>query len=669
MSTAFGGLSTGGGEPRTRRLDEPSPIRVAHWDRLARGLGAAVAVWGFLVLFLWGLGLGEWTGFLPALPTMHPWVALLTLLLGACTATFPHPGARATAFWPVVVITTATALASAFLSFDGEQVFARTEQVPAITALCLAGLGVALGLLHRDRVVPADVVAIVTGLSGLLAASSFLFAVHFTDERLGTFRDVALSTALCLVALATAILGLRADHGLLRLVTEDNAGADLLRRFLPAAALAQLVVVGGSYVLHDLELLGVRTAFALCSTGGIAAVTWLVWAQATELRSVDVQRAGEQATTLQLQATLAERDALSRRVAINERTLRQVIENSSDGYVAIDDQAVVTQWNGQCAAIFGWSAEEAVGAELFSLVVPPEARELHRRVVRGWDRDGQVETPLEVVGVRRDGTEISVEVRVWSVHDGRRRTFHAFVRDITERRLAQAELLRANRDLEEFAAVAAHDLRSPLVAIRFTAELLKERHQDVSAEQVADWARRIVDAATRGSELIADLLRLASLSRTAPTFTLVDLTALAERAADLARTGADPMPSITVGPLPTIVGDPGLLTQLFANLIDNAVRHTPEGQAAEVRVETVSRRPGRVELSVTDSGPGIPEDELSRIFDMFTRGTRADDDGGVGLGLAICRRVAEHHGGSIVAENVPEGGARFTVTLAPGLAP
>jgi signal transduction histidine kinase len=274
----------------------------------------------------------------------------------------------------------------------------------------------------------------------------------------------------------------------------------------------------------------------------------------------------------------------------------------------------------------------------------------------------------ELEAVTRGGAHIPVEVRVWTDHDGPDTGFHAFVRDITERKRAEEDLRALNAELAEFAAVAAHDLRSPLATIRMQVDLvLSELAARVSGEEteadVAEWVARIGRTAERGTTLIDELLDYASIGREGPRADRVDLGVLAEEIADQQAAEHGRVATVTVDRLPVVAGDDALLRQLLANLVGNAIKYVPADRDPAVRVDAVDAPGGRCVLRVTDNGPGFAPEEVEHVFDMFRRGRGAVDVPGTGIGLAICRRVAERHGGRIWIETPPEGGSRVCVDL------
>ncbi len=260
------------------------------------------------------------------------------------------------------------------------------------------------------------------------------------------------------------------------------------------------------------------------------------------------------------------------------------------------------------------------------------------------------------------------------------------VQDITARKRAEAaqaatqtQLAHSNLALQEFASIAAHDLQEPLRKIQAFGDRLRLRHGTALGPTGGDYLARMQDAAARMQRLITDLLALARLSATARPFEPVDLAVVArEVLGDLethvARTGGQ----VALGDLPIVEGDPTQLRQLLQNLIGNALKFHRSGHPPIVRIGADIRLrgtthadepPGRPPappvcvLTVADDGIGFDAQYEERIFGVFQRLHGRSEYEGTGIGLAICRVIAERHGGTIVATSALDQGATFTVTL------
>jgi hypothetical protein len=239
------------------------------------------------------------------------------------------------------------------------------------------------------------------------------------------------------------------------------------------------------------------------------------------------------------------------------------------------------------------------------------------------------------------------------------RAFNAMTEQLQGR---TAELERSNRDLEDYAAVASHDLQGPLATIGMHAELL-QRRLGQEKEQEVMLAERIVTSSRSMTALVRDLLAYSRAGNTKPRHERVGLDEVVTRAIDnLAAPIAEAGANVGAEPLPDVLGDRAMLAQVFQNLIGNAVKFC-DGSAPAVRVRAEPEGEHRVRVSVEDQGIGISHEEAERIFRPFHRLHGEDRYEGSGIGLAICRRVVEAHGGRIWAEPRPEGGTAFRLTL------
>ena len=229
------------------------------------------------------------------------------------------------------------------------------------------------------------------------------------------------------------------------------------------------------------------------------------------------------------------------------------------------------------------------------------------------------------------------------------------------------ELRRADQIRRDFVANVSHELRTPLTAIRGYVEALSEG--DTGEEDSRRFLEIIARHTQRMERLVKDLLRLARLDAGQETLELIacDTRSLAEAVvADVMPAAAARGQQIEIAIAPgaeAVRADPAKLHDAVRNLVANAITYAPE--QSTIRIDA-ARSGARVAISVSDEGPGIPEEDLSRVFERFYRvdKSRARDPGGTGLGLAIVKHLIELHGGSVRAENGPERGARFTITLA-----
>jgi signal transduction histidine kinase len=227
------------------------------------------------------------------------------------------------------------------------------------------------------------------------------------------------------------------------------------------------------------------------------------------------------------------------------------------------------------------------------------------------------------------------------------------------------ELRRLSALRADFVSLVSHELRSPMASLIGSAQTLRERWRELGPEQRESFLGLIVHETTRLASLVEDVLDTSRIE--AGTFSYafadVDLGPLVRAAATAAESGQDEVAvrAEVAGALPTVRGDAERLRQVVSNLIDNAVKYSPAG--GEVRVSTRAEN-GRVEIAVTDRGPGIPAEQQRLIFEKFGRAKLGDKTKpGTGLGLFIARSIAEAHGGEIEVHSAPDRGATFVLKL------
>ncbi|MFJ3662465.1 CHASE3 domain-containing protein [Streptomyces sp. NPDC090119] len=239
---------------------------------------------------------------------------------------------------------------------------------------------------------------------------------------------------------------------------------------------------------------------------------------------------------------------------------------------------------------------------------------------------------------------------------------------------AQAiELRRSNVELEQFAYVASHDLQEPLRKVASFCQLLEKRYYDKLDDRGRQYIDFAVDGAKRMQVLINDLLTFSRVGRLTDDRVPVGLDKALEKAMMNLGTAVEESGARVERPaeMPEVVGDPTLFTMLWQNLIGNALkfRHPDRAPQVTITCETDPDEPGSLRLSVTDNGIGIPGEFAEKVFVIFQRLHSRDAYGGTGIGLALCKKIVEHHGGRIWLDTEYSGGTRFRFTLPVATAP
>jgi two-component system sensor kinase FixL len=376
-------------------------------------------------------------------------------------------------------------------------------------------------------------------------------------------------------------------------------------------------------------------------------------------------------------STAIERRALITRMSDNEERLRAIMQTAAEGILTIDEAGIIESANPETTRIFGYSEDELLGRNVRMLMPEPFHSE-HDAYLARYVSTGEAKIigiGREVVGRRRDGSVFPIDLSVSELKLADRRRFSGFVRDITERRRTARALQQAiddlhmrNRELQDFAFVASHDLQEPLRKIRAFTDRVQTRCAEQLDETAQDYLTRASQAAARMQVLIDDLLTLSRVSSRGRPFEMVDLNALAATVLDDLDTRLEASGGkVELRDLPTLQCDATQLRQLLQNLVANALKFRSPLRAPEVRVSATparldGERPGW-EIRVCDNGIGFDPKYAERIFAPFQRLHGRQEYEGTGIGLAIVRRIVERHRGSIHAEGRPDQGACFVVLL------
>jgi PAS domain S-box-containing protein len=365
------------------------------------------------------------------------------------------------------------------------------------------------------------------------------------------------------------------------------------------------------------------------------------------------------------------RDVTERKRADEARALlAAIVENSEDAIITKTLDGRITSWNRGAERLFGYAAEEMLGRPL-EMLIPPEQRHEELSIAERI-RDGETLSHYESRRRAKDGRIIDVSLRISPLRNARGVVIGAskIARDITERKQAERELARraealarSNAELEQFAYVASHDLQEPLRTVASYTQLIARRQGEQGDPRSAEYAAFITTGVRQMQELIEDLLAYSRVGRRGQTPEPVDLNAVMKAVlANLAAAMADSKGEVAFEPLPTVPGFEAQLTQLLQNLVGNALKYHSEAPP-RVRVSCRSA-PGGWQISVADNGIGIDAAHFEKIFVIFQRLHSRDRYSGTGIGLALCRKIVNLHGGHIWVDSAGPGkGSTFRFTL------
>ncbi len=382
-------------------------------------------------------------------------------------------------------------------------------------------------------------------------------------------------------------------------------------------------------------------------------------------------------------------------IAEQAERLRTTLASIGDGVITTDKDGLTTNLNSVAESLTGWKNEDAVGQKLdkvFHTVNEKTRDPLTNPAMRALREGVIVGLANHTVLISKDGTERPIDDSAAPIRrkEGEIVGCVLVFRDVSERRLqsdaledrvrirtaelaaANEDLQRSNFELEQFASVASHDLQEPLRKIQAFGDRLNSKFGDQLTGQGTEYLERILASADRMRRLIDDLLSFSRVTTKAQPYVLTDLALVVQEAiSDLEGRIEQTGGRVEADHLPTIDADPSQMRQVFQNLVANGLKfHRPdEPPVVKIRSRMTSglgadgQEVEFCEIIVEDNGIGFEETYLDRIFELFQRLHGRDEYEGTGMGLAICRKIVERHGGAITAKSKPGEGSAFIVML------
>ena len=358
-----------------------------------------------------------------------------------------------------------------------------------------------------------------------------------------------------------------------------------------------------------------------------------------------------------------------------------ILSSALDAIITMDSAGRILEFNPAAEEMFGHARDAVLGCDLGETIVPPAARDAHRRGLARYLDTGEsmlIGRRIEVTAVRASGEEFPVEIAI-AVMPGETSAFTATLRDITERKRAESELaeardraLQAARLKSEFVANMSHEIRTPMNILFGMADMLldsklgaEQRENVLALRRNAEGLLRIIDDVLDFSKIEAGKLVLESIPLSLRRVVSDAVGALHQRAhnkgLELAARFRPDVPD-------TVLGDPTRLRQVLLNLTDNAIKFTERGSVTvevEVDVESGALGETMIRFAVVDTGIGISPETQARVFEAFTQadGTTTRRFGGTGLGLTISHQLVSLMGGRMWLESAPDAGSAFRFAL------
>lgn len=351
---------------------------------------------------------------------------------------------------------------------------------------------------------------------------------------------------------------------------------------------------------------------------------------------------------------------------------RTIIEKATVPLVYVDSKGNFVYSNEKFVSTFGYTTNLVSTLDQWWRNAYPDEK-YRQWVLNNWN-EAVERSAKENIEIRSDeynvscadGTEKVMEIGGATIGND----FLAVFVDLTDRVKAEKakdyaleEVKRSNKELEQFAYVASHDLQEPLRMVSSYTQLLAEKYRDSLDEKAHKYIRYAVDGAIRMQKLINDLLAYSRISTKGEKLSKIDLhSALGEALINLSKTIQESQAIITNDDLPFALGDKTQIIQLFQNLIANGVKFNKPNLSPHIHISSQTSK-NTVQISVKDNGIGIDKKYHSQVFEIFQRLHTRSEYAGTGIGLALCQRIVLRHGGKIWVESTEGGGAVFNFTL------
>ena len=347
------------------------------------------------------------------------------------------------------------------------------------------------------------------------------------------------------------------------------------------------------------------------------------------------------------------------------------LELMPDAIVISNEQGRILLVNSQVEKLFGFSREKLVSQPV-EILIPERFRAqhvIHRRQYCANPRTRPMGVEIELRGLRQDGTEFSAEISLSALQSREGLLICSAIRDITNRKRYEAMLKEAavqahsNSELEQIASAASHDLQEPLRTVVGATQLLARDYRDKLDPDAAQWLDFASGAAKRMQLLLDALLAYARVGGQDTLFESVNCQIVYRAAvANLKKVIEESGAQLTNEPLPAVMGDSAQLIQLFQNLLTNAIRFTRQGHPPLIHV-SAQRQRDEWQIAVRDQGIGIDPKYFGKLFVPFRRLHPRDQYPGTGIGLAICKKIVQRHGGRIWVESTLGEGSTFSFTI------
>lgn len=689
----------------------------ADYRLLSRASGGLIISLALIVFVGWQFNQPALTKLIPGAPAATPLTALLLLFLGVSLSLLNYTNAtnfawRKRFIWllagTAVVIGVFTLIQYLFalkptleLWLYGAAVQQMQPSFPGRPSPHTAVNSIIIGLAFVGATMPQPkaqrYTTILTLVSAIVPWIALFGYVTLTNPlyTLPSDPQIGMSpiTAVSFLFLAVGLLAWQPRQGIIHLFRSDSPGGRIVRRLLPFTILITIlfgwtIQVGGNRGWFDPSL-----AFAISWSLGSLGFIVLIIHQGFSLHRQFQER----------KQAAEERERMLQKLEKEEEKSRTLLESAPDALVIVNERGKIVIVNEQVEKLFQYQREALIDQPV-EILLPERFKSSHPQFRRDYFASPHARpmgAGLDLYGRRRDGQEfpVAVSLNVLKTPDGTLAL--ATIRDVTEQKIAaktlrqfnnkleerakqmtaelrertkeveetNAELKRhaealeqSNLELQQFAYIASHDLQTPLRSISGFVQLLQQEYHEQLDERANEWINITVQNTLRMQTLIRDILAYSRVESPTNPIESVNLNEVANEVCALVKYEIEDKPAeVTVDKLPIVLGNRTHLILLMQNLISNGIKYNNKA-LPQIHV-SAKQNTNEWIIAIQDNGIGISPDYFSKVFEIFRRLHTQEEYPGNGIGLAICRRVVERHGGKIWIESDPDQGSTFYFSL------